>query len=60
MTIKLKPDKEILLKILRVMFMKDLKDAKLCASDTLVWVLKDEKLIESHFWSWLKKEGYAE
>lgn len=42
------------------MFMKDLKEGKLCATDQLVWILRDDKIIETYFWRWLKKEGYAE
>ena len=45
MTITLKSDREILLKILEVMFMKDLKEGKLCATDQLVWILRDDKII---------------
>ena len=60
MDLKMKPTNEVLLKILHKEFMKDLRAAKLCASDTLVWVLKSEESIENYFHKWLINEGYAE
>jgi len=56
---KLKSPEEILEKMLFEDFMKDLRAAKLCASDTLIWVLKDEDSIQRYFRSWLIEKGYA-
>lgn len=51
----------ILLDLLWERFYKDLKDAKLCPSDTLYYVIGEYGSIEqiNEYWfKWLKKRGY--
>lgn len=60
MELKMKSNYEILLKILRKDFMKDLRAGNLCATDQLGWLLKDEQTIEEYFCKWLINEEYAE
>jgi hypothetical protein len=60
MAVKLRPTEQIILLILRGMFMKDLKIGKIVPSDTITWLLRDKMLLETHFNSWLQREGYAE
>lgn len=60
MNIILKPTDEILLKILRKQFMKDLIAAKICPSDMIHWMLSDKEAADNSFHKWLIKEGYAD
>ncbi len=57
---KLKDPETVLLMLLKKMFMEDLRAARLCASDTVQWVLKDQKQVEERFEAWLVQNGYAE
>lgn len=46
--------------LLKEKFMNDLKEARLCASDTVKWVLKDEQQVKERFEAWLVQNGYAD
>jgi hypothetical protein len=60
MTLKLKNPETILMMLLKEKFLKDLREAKLCLSDMVGWILKDEKQVEERFEAWLVQNGYAE
>jgi hypothetical protein len=60
MNIILKPTDEILLKILRKQFRKDLENRDIFPDDMIDWMLSDKEAMENNFHKWLIKEGYAD
>lgn len=59
MEITLKPEKEILLRLLGKMFEEDLKNGKVVATDQLQYVWKDEERQKELFNKWLVENRYA-
>ena len=57
---ELKDTKHVLMILLRKEFMNDLTDAKLCPSDIVNKVLKNNVVLDEYFDMWLVKKGYAE
>ena len=54
---KLKED--ALLTLLHSLFMNDLKEHKLCASDSTRWYLHSDKMRQELFEEWLRDRGYV-
>ncbi len=56
----MKTAEEILRIMLHNQFMEELKSGKLCASDSIIWILNNEDDVNKRFEKWLKDKGYSE
>jgi hypothetical protein len=60
MAVKLKPQEEIISKILHKNFMKEFNAGKLCASDQIRWYRDCENTMQSFYEKWLVRNRYAD
>lgn len=56
----MKSPEEILRIMLYNQFLEELKSGKLCASDSIIWILRDSDEVNIRFEKWLKYKGYSE